>query len=110
MVEIPIYCTDVAVVQFPSECGAQVHEQRLLLWNVAAFLLSHQIPAVVRIQDNNYDDDEIYLDAAHVSLVAEGLPGPHGDPDGWPNPDCGAAPARSECPVPGHPADGAGAG
>lgn len=44
-----MYCIAVAVVQFPSECVAQVHEQRLLLWDGAAFLLSHQIPAVVRI-------------------------------------------------------------
>lgn len=54
----------------------------------------------------------VYLDAAHVLVlvVAEGLSGPHGSPDGWPNPDCGAAWARLECPVPGHPAGGAGAG
>lgn len=65
---------------------------------------------LIWVQDNNHDEDEICPDAAHVFLVAEGLPGPHGDPDGWPKPDCGAASARGECPVPGHPADGAGAG
>lgn len=61
------------------------------------------------VQDSK---DGICLDAAHVFVlvVAEGLSGPHGSPDGWPNPVCGAAWARRECPVPGHPADGAGAG
>lgn len=70
MVEILIYYIDVAVVQFPSECVAQVHEQRLLLWNAAAFLLTHQIPAVVRIilyKSQIIDDaDDIYPDAACV--------------------------------------------
>lgn len=108
-----IYYTDVAVVRFPSECVAQVHEQRLLLWNVAAFLLSHQIPAVVRII--LYESQIMPLPMTstlmqHVFLVAEGLSGPHGGTDGRPNPDCGAASARAECPVPGHTADGAGAG
>uniref|UniRef100_H3DFC0 Clustered mitochondria homolog n=1 Tax=Tetraodon nigroviridis TaxID=99883 RepID=H3DFC0_TETNG len=35
-------------VRFPPECAAQVDKQRLLLWDVAAFLLSHQIPAVLK--------------------------------------------------------------
>lgn len=38
-----------AGARFPSECAAQVDKQRLLLWDAAAFLLSHQLPAVVRI-------------------------------------------------------------
>lgn len=62
-----------------------------------------------RVQDR---EDRINRDAAYVLVlvVAEGLSGPRGRPDGWPKPDCGAASARLECAVPGHPADGAGAG
>uniref|UniRef100_A0A3Q4BA58 Clu domain-containing protein n=1 Tax=Mola mola TaxID=94237 RepID=A0A3Q4BA58_MOLML len=33
-------------VRFPSECAAEVQRQRLLLWDAAAFLLSHQIQAL----------------------------------------------------------------
>lgn len=44
-----IYFICAAGVRFPSECVAQLDKQRLLLWDAAAFLLSHQIPAVVRI-------------------------------------------------------------
>uniref|UniRef100_A0AAQ4RB56 Clustered mitochondria (cluA/CLU1) homolog b n=1 Tax=Gasterosteus aculeatus aculeatus TaxID=481459 RepID=A0AAQ4RB56_GASAC len=33
-------------VRFPSECVEEVRRQRRLLWDVAAFLLSNQIPAV----------------------------------------------------------------
>ncbi|XP_067347420.1 clustered mitochondria protein homolog [Channa argus] len=35
-------------VRFPSECVAEVRRQRQLLWDAAAFLLSNQIPAVLR--------------------------------------------------------------
>ncbi|XP_044079217.1 clustered mitochondria protein homolog isoform X2 [Siniperca chuatsi] len=35
-------------VCFPSECVEEVKRQRLLLWDAAAFLLSNQIPAVLR--------------------------------------------------------------
>nr|XP_040036639.1 clustered mitochondria protein homolog isoform X1 [Gasterosteus aculeatus aculeatus] len=34
-------------VRFPSECVEEVRRQRRLLWDVAAFLLSNQIPAVL---------------------------------------------------------------
>lgn len=111
VVEIFIYFIYAAGVRFPSECVARVDKQRLLLWDVAAFLLSHQIPAVVRIFLNECRIIKMgSILMLLVLVVAEGLSGPHGSPDGWPNPDCGAAWARLECPVPGHPADGAGAG
>nr|XP_046267647.1 clustered mitochondria protein homolog isoform X2 [Scatophagus argus] len=35
-------------VRFSSECAAEVQKQRQLLWDAAAFLLSNQIPAVLR--------------------------------------------------------------
>ncbi|XP_042355264.1 clustered mitochondria protein homolog [Plectropomus leopardus] len=35
-------------VRFPSECVEEVQHQRKLLWDAAAFLLSSQIPAVVK--------------------------------------------------------------
>ncbi|KAM3869170.1 clustered mitochondria protein homolog [Diretmus argenteus] len=35
-------------VRFPSECAEEVQKQKQLLWDAAAFLLSHQIPAVLR--------------------------------------------------------------
>ncbi|KAM7374511.1 hypothetical protein PAMP_007164 [Pampus punctatissimus] len=35
-------------VCFPSECAEEVQRQRQLLWDAAAFLLSNQIPAVLR--------------------------------------------------------------
>lgn len=44
-----IHFTCAAGVRFPSENVAQVDKQRLLLWEAAAFLLSQQIPAAVRI-------------------------------------------------------------
>ncbi|XP_068187541.1 clustered mitochondria protein homolog isoform X1 [Antennarius striatus] len=35
-------------VRFPSECAAEVQRQKLLLWEMAAFLLSSQVPAVLK--------------------------------------------------------------
>ncbi|KAM9332839.1 clustered mitochondria protein homolog [Pholidichthys leucotaenia] len=35
-------------VRFPSECAEEIQRQRRLLWDAAAFLLSDQIPAVLR--------------------------------------------------------------
>lgn len=109
-----INCIHAAGVRFPSECAAQVDKQRLLLWDAAAFLLSHQIPAVVRIFLNECRIKQmgsILMQNMCLSwMVAEGLSGPHGSPDGWPHPDCCAASAGVECAVPGHPADGVGAG
>ncbi|XP_037604137.1 clustered mitochondria protein homolog [Sebastes umbrosus] len=35
-------------VRFPSECFEEVQKQRQLLWDAAAFLLTNQIPAVLR--------------------------------------------------------------
>ncbi|XP_072301729.1 clustered mitochondria protein homolog [Eucyclogobius newberryi] len=34
-------------VSFPPECAEEIQNQRQLLWDVAAFLLSHQIPALL---------------------------------------------------------------
>lgn len=49
-------------VRFPSECVEEVRRQRRLLWDVAAFLLSNQIPAVVSSVCNlqMYSVHEVY--------------------------------------------------
>lgn len=41
-----------AGVRFSSECVAEVQKQRMLLWDAAGFLLSHQIPALVSLAWN----------------------------------------------------------
>lgn len=40
-------CVFPAGARFPAECLEEVQRQRCLLWEAAAFLLSHQIPAMV---------------------------------------------------------------
>ncbi|TNN66420.1 Clustered mitochondria [Liparis tanakae] len=53
-------------VCFPSECVEEVQKQRQLLWEVAAFLLSNQIPAVLR---DFLDHSAVPMDGATLTSV-----------------------------------------
>ncbi|KAM3601450.1 uncharacterized protein V6R79_013123 [Siganus canaliculatus] len=53
-------------VRFSSECTAEVQRQSLLLWDAAAFLLSHQIPAVLR---DCLDNAAALMDGATLTLA-----------------------------------------
>ncbi|XP_068572202.1 clustered mitochondria protein homolog isoform X2 [Cebidichthys violaceus] len=53
-------------VRFSSECVEEVQRQRQLLWDVAAFLLSNQIPAVLR---DCLDHSAVPMDGATLTSV-----------------------------------------
>ncbi|KAM7398191.1 hypothetical protein PAMA_006202 [Pampus argenteus] len=53
-------------VCFPSECAEEVQRQRQLLWDAAAFLLSNQIPAVLR---DFLDHIAVPMDGATLTSV-----------------------------------------
>ncbi|KAK2828215.1 hypothetical protein Q5P01_019249 [Channa striata] len=53
-------------VRFPSGCVAEVQRQRQLLWDAAAFLLSNQIPAVLR---DCLDYTAVPMDGATLTSV-----------------------------------------
>ncbi|XP_029304608.1 LOW QUALITY PROTEIN: clustered mitochondria protein homolog [Cottoperca gobio] len=53
-------------VRFPSECVEEVQRQRRLLWDATAFLLSNQIPAVLR---DCLDHTAVPMDGATLTSV-----------------------------------------
>lgn len=99
-----------AGVRFPSGCAAEVQEQKHLLWDAAAFLLSSQIPALVRLVRKIKFElvSDVLMFSFCVCVAAGGLSGPHGGADGRGDPDFGAAPAGRKRAIPGRHTEGAG--
>lgn len=82
------------------------------MWDAAAFLLSHQIPAVVScVWSNNVQlchVQNVSEDVCCLFDVAAGLSRPYSNANGWNNLDFSAPPAGCECTISGLRTHGAG--